>query len=130
MAYAERWRETLGPVLEGTVAILEELSGTDVQLLALSNWGKDTFASIEANYPFFQHFEGMVISGREGVVKPGRQIFDLLCQRYSVRPQDAVFIDDSSANVVAAMTLGFDALLFDNSELLRQQLLYRGLLSG
>ena len=130
MAYAQRWHETLGPVDEGTVEILEELSRTDVQLLALSNWGKDTFASIEANYPFFQHFEGMVISGREGVVKPGRQIFDLLCERYSVRPQDAVFIDDSSANVVAATTLGFDALLFDNSELLRQQLLYRGLLPG
>lgn len=128
MVYAERWQETLGSVFEGTVEILEELSRTDVQLLALSNWGKDTFASIEANYPFFKLFDGMVISGREGVAKPDRAIFDLLCDRYGVRPQDAVFIDDSSANIVAATTLGFDALLFDSPELLRQQLRYRGLL--
>ena len=128
LAYAEHWQQTLGPVSEGTVEILEDLSRTDVQLLALSNWGKDTFASIEANYSFFKLFDGMVISGREGVAKPDRAIFDRLCERYDVRPQDAVFIDDSSANIVAAMALGFDALLFDSPELLRQQLIYRGLL--
>lgn len=129
MAYAEQWQDTLGPVFEGTVEVLEDLSRTDVQLLALSNWGKDTFESIEANYPFFKLFDGMVISGREGVAKPDRAIFDLLCNRYGVRPQDAVFVDDSSANIVAAMALGFDALLFDSPQLLRQQLIYRGLLT-
>ncbi len=130
MAYAERWKETLGGVISGTVEILEELSTLGVRLLALSNWGSDTFASIEADYWFFELFDGMVISGREGVVKPDRHIFDLICARYDFKPSEAVFIDDSSANIVAAMTLGFDALLFDSPALLRQQLIYRGLLPG
>lgn len=129
MAFAARWKETLGDVIAGSVEILEELSETGVGLLALSNWGRDTFASIEADYPFFELFDGMVISGREGVVKPERKIFDILCERYNVTPERAVFIDDSSANVVTAMTLGFDALLFDRPELLRQQLIYRQLLT-
>ena len=130
MAFAARWKETLGEVISGTVEILEELSKTGVGLLALSNWGRDTFASIEADYPFFELFDGMVISGREGVVKPERKIFDIVCDRYDVTPERAVFIDDSSANVVTAMTLGFDALLFDRPELLRQQLIYRQLLTS
>ena len=125
MAFADRWKETLGDVIPGTVSILEDLSSAGVKLLALSNWGKDTFASIEADYDFLRLFDGMVISGREGVVKPDRKIFDILCERYDVTPHDAVFVDDSSANIVTAMTLGFDALLFDNPELLRQQLIYR-----
>lgn len=128
MAFADRWKDTLGDVISGSVQILEELSRSGVGLLALSNWGKDTFASIEADYDFFELFDGMVISGREGVVKPDRKIFDIMCDRYDVTPSRAVFIDDSSANVVTAMTLGFDALLFDRSEMLRQQLIYRQLL--
>ncbi len=130
MAFAERWKETLGDVIAGSVEILADLSRSGVGLLALSNWGKDTFASIEADYEFLNFFDGMVISGREGVVKPDRKIFDVLCERYDVVPQRAVFIDDSSANVVTAMTLGFDALLFDRPDLLRQQLVYRRLLDS
>lgn len=128
MAFAERWKDTLGEVISGSVEILEQLSRNGVRLLALSNWGRDTFASIEADYPFFELFDGMVISGREGVIKPDRAIFDILCDRYDVTPSRAVFIDDSSANVATAMALGFDSLLFDRPELLRQQLIYRQLL--
>lgn len=128
MAFADRWEETLGSVIEGTVDILNELSEGGVFLLALSNWGKDTFAMIEANYPFFARFDGMVISGREGVVKPGREIFDILCERYEVTPEQCVFIDDSEANIAAATSLGFDALFFESPETLRQQLIERKLL--
>ena len=128
MAFADRWPETLGGVIDGTVQILDELSLNGVPLYALSNWGRDTFAMIEPNYSFFELFDGMVISGREGVIKPDPAIFDLLCSRHSFEPEDAVFIDDSGANIAAAMSLGFDAILFEQPDRLRQQLLERNLL--
>ena len=127
-AIVDRWEEMLGPVIQGTVDILDELSRKGVNLLALSNWGKDTFAMIEANYPFFELFDGMVISGQEGVVKPDREIFDIMCERYDVTPAECVFVDDRAANIAASMALGFDGLLFDTPELLREQLIYRQLL--
>lgn len=127
-AIVDRWEEMLGPVLVGTVEILEELRANGVYLLALSNWGKDTFAMIEPNYPFLELFDGMVISGREGVVKPGREIFDILCDRYDVAADHTVFIDDSEANIASAAALGFDALLFESAEILRGQLIERSLL--
>ena len=128
MAFADRWTETLGGVIDGSVDILRELSERGVPLYALSNWGKDTFAMIEANYPFFEYFDGMVISGREGFTKPDREIFDLLCGRHDLRPSRSVFIDDSPANIAAAMALGFESLLFDNPNMLREQLRERKLL--
>lgn len=128
MTFAERWEETLGDVIDGSVDILRELSERGVRLFALSNWGKDTFAMIEENYPFFEYFDAMVISGREGVVKPDREIFDLLCGRHDVRPSRAIFIDDSPTNIAASMALGFESLLFDNPGLLREQLRERKLL--
>ena len=75
MAFATRWKETLGDVIEDSVQILEELKARGTPLYALTNWGSDTFASIEADYPFFAHFDGMVVSGREGVVKPDPAIY-------------------------------------------------------
>ncbi len=128
MAFADRWVETLGEVIAGSVTILEELARRGVRLYALSNWGRDTFAMIEANYPFFEHFDAMVISGREGITKPDPAIFELLCERHGFDPADAVFIDDSTANISAAASLGFDALLFTSPEQLREQLVERGLL--
>ena len=129
MAFAARWRETLGDVIEGSVEILNDLKSSGTPLYALTNWGRDTFALIEADYPFFEHFDGMVVSGREGVIKPDPAIFQILCERYDFSPSDAIFIDDSSANIATAASLGFDALLFENPERLRQQLIERSLLS-
>ena len=48
--------------------------------------------------------------------------------RYDFEPEDAVFIDDSGANIATAMSLGFDALLFEHSGRLREQLVERSLL--
>ncbi len=128
MAFAERWVETLGGVIDGTVDILDELSRKGVPLYALTNWGQDTFAMIESSYSFFELFDGMVVSGREGVIKPDPVIFDRLCTRYDLEPEDAVFIDDSGANIATAMSLGFDAILFERPDRLREQLVERNLL--
>ena len=125
-AFRDRWEETLGEILSGTVTILEELSADpDLQLLALSNWGKDTFARSESRLPFLAHFHGLVISGREGVVKPDPAIFRLLCERHRVDPRRAVFVDDSETNTRVAADLGFHTVLFESAEQLRDRL--RGL---
>jgi 2-haloacid dehalogenase len=126
-AFRDRWAETLGEIIDGSVAILEDLASTDVQLLALSNWGRDTFLTAEPHLPFLRHFHALVISGREGVVKPDPAIFELLCERHAVTPGRAVVIDDSQANVDAAYALGFQTVLFATPEQCRRELVELGL---
>lgn len=126
-AFRDRWVETLGEIIEGSVRILEELAATDVRLLALSNWGRDTFAVAEPTLPFLRHFEALVISGREGVVKPDPAIFELLCARHDVAPDRAVFIDDSAANIATARDLGFATVHFTAPEPCRRELVALGL---
>lgn len=127
-AFGRRWPETLGPVIDGSVALLGELTAGDVRCFALSNWGADTFAMIEDRYEFLSWFDGLVISGREGMVKPEPEIFELLCERHDVVPGRAVFIDDSPANVAAAAALGFDTVHFTDPASLRAELEQRDLL--
>jgi 2-haloacid dehalogenase len=126
-AFRLRWPETLGPIIEESVAILEELTTLPVTLLALSNWGKDTFAVAEPLLPFLRHFEGLVISGREGVVKPNPAIFELMCLRHNVVPDRSVFIDDSAANIETAVSLGFETVHFLSPPQCRAALVELGL---
>ncbi|MEM7337997.1 MAG: HAD family phosphatase [Actinomycetota bacterium] len=129
-AFADRWPETVDHAIAGSVELLEALVDGGVPCYALSNWGRDTFELVEARYPFLQRFAGRVISGYEGVVKPEPEIFELLCDRYGFAPRQALFIDDSSANITAAEQLGFAVHLFTDPPSLRRDLVARGLLAA
>ena len=83
---------------------------------------------VEVRYEWFEHFEGMVISSAEGMVKPEPEIFELMCARHGFAPADALFIDDSAANIDAAAALGFDTVLFTDADALRSELEARALL--
>jgi 2-haloacid dehalogenase len=126
-AFRDRWSETLGDILWDSVMILEELRTLPVALLALSNWGRETFAVAEPRLSFLRFFDGLVISGREGVVKPDPAIFELLCARHGVDPGSAVFIDDSVANIATAESLGFHTVHFADPGQCRRELIDLGL---
>ena len=126
-AYRERWPEMLGPINQDTVQIMEELVAREVPLYALTNWAADTFEYVK-DYPFFQHFDGILVSGREGLKKPDPQIYELLLERYDLTADECVFIDDSERNIVAAEKLGIHGVHFTSAEQTRAALVELGLL--
>jgi 2-haloacid dehalogenase len=128
-AFATRWSETVGEPIAESVELLGALINRRIRCIALSNWGWDTFESVQKRFDFLDWFEGRIISGYEGVVKPDPAIFELMCDRFSFEPASALFIDDSAKNIAAADALGFHTHLFTDSGLLRQDLSDRGLLN-
>lgn len=129
-AYQERFAETLGGAIEGSVAILEELRERKVRLLALTNWSAELFPVARENFDFLKIFEGIVVSGEEGVAKPDPRAFALLLERHGVDPARAVFVDDAPRNVAAAADAGLTALRFTAPAVLRAELVGLGLLPG
>jgi 2-haloacid dehalogenase len=121
-AYHERWEETLDGAIEETVEILDELHARGVRLLALTNWSAETFPIALERFEFLQRFEGILVSGIEGVIKPSPEIFQLLMSRYDVDSRRAVFIDDHLPNIEGARRMGFHALQFFNAQQLREEL--------
>jgi len=130
VAYHERWMEMLGGEIPGTVAVLAELRAAGVPLYALSNWSAETFRLTRGRFPFLEWFDGLVVSGEEGVTKPDRRIFELLIERFGLVAAATLFVDDSAANVIAARDLGLDAVRFRGAGGLRRDLAARGLLDG
>lgn len=129
-AFYDRWGEMLGEVIEGSAQLVLELKAKGYRVLALSNWSAQTFPRARHLYPVLDEFEGIVVSGYEGMAKPDPRIYQLLCERHGVVPERTVFIDDSLRNVEGAKAVGMHAIHFHSPEGLREALVSMGLLAA
>lgn len=121
-AYFDRWDEMLAGPIDGTVSILRELRDRGTPLYALTNWSAETFPRAEARFPFLGWFRGIVVSGRERLIKPDRRIYRLLLERYAIPAPEAVYIDDNPRNAEAAAALGMRGIHFTDPPALRREL--------
>lgn len=96
-------------------------------IYALSNWSSETFPIATSRFPFLAEFDGKLISGHEKMVKPQPEFYLRLCDRYALRPEQCLFIDDLSSNIEVARDLGFATHWFRDSENLIQELNGMGL---
>ncbi len=67
-------------------------------------------------------FDVVFCSGDEGLVKPDAAVFQVVVERLGVRPEEAVFIDDTIEHVLAARALGMQGILFTTVEALAEEL--------
>ena len=107
-----------GPV-PGMLEFVQELKAAGHGVYGLSNWSTETFPLIKDDYPVLRLLDGMVVSGYEGVTKPGPEIYRLLLRRYSLRASDCVFIDDNPLNVAGAEAVGIRGIRFTSLQNLR-----------
>lgn len=121
--YYDRWVDMLGGTLDETVALLGALKKTNkYQLYALTNWSAETFPIALERFEFLQNFEGIVVSGEEKTRKPFSRIYEILLERYHIKPEKAVFIDDNLENVLGAEKVGINGIHFKSATLLIKEL--------
>jgi 2-haloacid dehalogenase len=126
--YDERWIETIGGIDHDVIALVRELRGRGVPVYALTNYSAEKWALSRDQVEALSEFDGVVVSGEEGVAKPDERIFRTLLERYGLMPERTFFTDDVPANVAAARALGIDAERFVDAASLRSHLVGRGLL--
>ncbi|GHT33195.1 hydrolase [Bacteroidia bacterium] len=126
--FHQHWYESVGEENKGSVLLLNDLQQAGYATYGLSNWSAETFPSTRKAYPFFNTLNGIVLSGEEKVCKPDLLIYRILLNRYQLRPEESVFIDDRQENLDTAQQLGIDTLLFQTAEQVRQSLKQKGVL--
>jgi len=127
-AWSMRGEEMVAGAFEENVQVLRDLTGAGVACYALSNMEAETFPVRAERYAFFGLFDGIVISGFEGVAKPDRQIFERLVDRFGLRAGATAFIDDNVGNLQPASALGMSTVHYRSPEGLRRSLGALGLL--
>jgi 2-haloacid dehalogenase len=129
-AFHARWPEMLSGAIDETVEVLADVRAARIPVFALSNWSAETFPSARQRFPFLDWFDGIVISGDVGIVKPDPVLYEHLLHRFGLLPEEVVFVDDQVANVETAARLGFTALRFVSASQLRRDLESLGVLPG
>lgn len=103
---------------ERTLAWMKALKSRGYKIGILTNmaprFAREHFRSAFAD--FIAQADAMVISGDEGIVKPQREIYDLLRGRIALPAASLLFVDDLERNVAAARAAGWQAIRFETND--------------
>lgn len=111
-AYVPRWLETIPGPVPGMIELVDELAARGVPLFAITNFSHEFWPRFRATAPVFAHFQDVLVSGEERLVKPDPAIYARAIERFGIAPARSLFVDDREENVVAARAAGFHALRF------------------
>jgi putative hydrolase of the HAD superfamily len=110
-AYGRFWRSVAPGVQWMVVHKIRDLKQRGLQLGLLTNNVKEFGDHWRATFPI-DLFDEVVDSSHVGLRKPEPAIYQLTCERLTIRPDQAVFVDDNADNVAAARAFGMDVVHF------------------
>ena len=116
------WKKMMKDEIPGMRDLISRYRNEGYHIYGITNWSWETLSQIWDNYPIFSLMEGTIISGKEHLLKPHREIFDLLCERYSLSASECVFIDDNPTNIAGARNAGFEGIVFKGADNLEKEL--------
>ena len=101
---------------------IKELKQKGYQVLVLSNFSRKALRECWNALDFLPYVDGGILSFREKLIKPMPEIYSLLLDRYHLKPEECVFMDDTLINVEAARRAGIHAFRFENQEQAKAEL--------
>mgnify|MGYP002633180842 CR=1 FL=1 len=125
----DHWIEMASPRIDHSIRLLYALKARGVPVLALTNFGSDSFAFACTQYAFFTDFDRTFVSGDLGVMKPDPSIYAALERDTGIAPERLLFTDDKAENIAAAAVRGWQVHHFIGAEGWAKALVAAGLLS-
>ena len=107
--------ENVGDTLKkrpATPAWLRDLKARGYRLLYLSNYSRYVMGKNPDVLDFLPLLDGGIFSCDVRMIKPDREIYEALAEKYSLNPGECVFIDDLARNVQAGIDFGFRGIQF------------------
>ena len=101
---------------------VKELKQKGYSVYYLSNFSEKIERESIAGLAFRKEMDGGILSWKEKVIKPDPTIYRLLLERYSLLPEESVFIDDLPVNVEAGRKLGIHGIVFRSKEQVETEL--------
>ena len=121
VSFFNNWMEMLTPI-EKNVSIVKDLKKQNLKLFILSNFIEEAFDYINIRNNFLSLFDGKIISGTEKVSKPNKKIYEILIERYLLKPEECIFIDDIKPFLRPAKKMGMKIIWNTEETDLREEL--------
>lgn len=88
----------------------------------LSNTNPSHWIYLEENFQLSSYVLGLMTSFEAKSMKPEERIYECLIKKYSLTPEEIIFIDDLEQNTQAARKLGWNTIHHTSIETTRSQL--------
>jgi 2-haloacid dehalogenase len=125
--YYDDFEKMLAGEIEENTKLLPQIK-KKYRLFGLTNWSAETFPIAQRKFKFLDEFEGIVVSGIEKVIKPNKEIFHILLERFQINAKESIFIDDSPKNIKTAEEIGFHTIHYSNGINVERELKKLGLI--
>ncbi len=121
--YDTRWEDALTGEVEGMRDLVQDLLDRgEHPIYGLTNWSMETFPKARKRFPILQLIDNYIVSGDVRLVKPDPRIFQLLLDRFHLKTEETLFIDDNPDNVEASRRMGIHGIHFTTADNLKQEL--------
>ncbi len=101
---------------------IQELKEKGYKVYFLSNFSDKARKECADALTFMPYMDGGILSCLEGLIKPEKEIYELLLFRYGLKAEECVFLDDTLRNVEAAEACGYHAICFRTKEQAQEEL--------
>lgn len=96
----------------GIYNLISELKNRGYHVYLLSNIGLG-FHVFYREMPIFRLFDGVLPSCDYGVTKPDKRIFQVLFDKFSLKPEECLFVDDNPSNIKSSIDCNMDAICYN-----------------
>ena len=101
---------------------IKSLKAEGYRVYLLSNYGRTAFEATSKELGFISLVDGMVISYEVKYVKPEPEIYQALFDKYNLKPDECVFLDDREENIRAAESFGMHGIVVQSKEQAEEEL--------
>lgn len=86
-----------------------------LRVYILSNYARRTYELTKSEgLNFLPLTDGAVFSFETGFIKPEKEIYHFLMDKYGLQAQECVFLDDNAANLAYPKEIGWKTILFES----------------
>lgn len=97
------------------IELIHKLKENGYNIYILSNNNKEAMEYLK-QAPEVQCIDGWVVSCDYGIIKPEKEIYEVLFDEFNIKPKESFFIDDMERNINAAKGLGMNGYVLKNAE--------------
>lgn len=101
---------------EGSIPWIQDLKARGYHTYYLSNYGEQVRRDTADSLDFMKEMDGGIMSYEVHQIKPDAEIFHTLLDRYGLKAEESIFLDDTNINVDAARGVGMKGLLVESQE--------------
>lgn len=107
------WHEYNMWTMDGMEDLICRLHNAGYGIYLCSNASVRLRECYQTLIPGIDCFDGILFSAEEECIKPQKEIYERLFERYQLKPEECYFIDDQELNIQGAERCGMNGYVYD-----------------